>query len=259
MRTIPRSYGGALRAMLALRQRTRFAEQDLARAIPVDATMQRRLQVASSALDRQHFTMRDAISDSGYRSVHCVVAFCIVLDALKELAPQRVYVEHWQRAAERGVLSIYATAAHRAHWDVAFTAGLLSEIGVLLREMYEASSDSSAAGVTAPSPHPNAGGRDPIATDLALTFAEYWGLPAELAEALGGPAVASDEPSILALIETANRVGRRLRGDGPEIARAEDDVVIERLEAIGGIAWVSANARELIELAFVNGEIADVA
>jgi len=259
VRTIPRSYGGALRAMLALRQRTRFAEQDLARAIPVDSTMQRRLQIASSALERQHFTMRDAINDSGYRSVHCVVVFRIVLDALKELSPQHAYAEHWLRAAERGVLSIFATAAHRAHWDVAFTAGLLSEIGVLLREMYESSSDSPASGLTAPPPHSNVGGGDPIATDLALTFAEHWGLPAELTEALGGPAVAGDEPSIFALIETANRVGRRLRGDAPESARAEDDVVIERLEAIGGSAWVSASARELIELAFVNGEVADVA
>ncbi len=245
--------------MLALRERTRFAEQDLARAIPVDATMQRRLQVSSSALESQHFTMRDAITESGYRNVHSVVISCIVLDALNDLAPQRLHVEHWRRAAERGVISIYATAAHHAHWDIAFAAGFISEIGALLREIYEASDGAPAAGVSASPPDSSAGDRDPIATDLALTFAEHWGLQGEMLELLGGPAAGGDEPSILALIETANRVGRRLHGGEPESAHPEDEVVVQRLEAIGGRTWVSANAHELISLAFVDDEISNAA
>lgn len=259
VRTIPRSYGANLRAMLALRERTRFAEQDLARAIPVDSSVQHRLQVASRALERQHFTMRDAIVESGYRNVHCVVVSCIALDALNELAPQRSYMPYWLRAAERGVISIYATAAHHAHWDVAFAAGFLSEVGTLLRQIYEASGDAPAAGVSAPPADTIAEDRDPIATDLALTFAEHWGLQGEMLELLGGSAAGGDEPSILAVIETANRVGRRLRGGEPESAHPEDEVVVQRLEAIGGRTWVSANAHELISLAFVDDAISDAA
>ena len=258
VRTIPGSYGGGLRALLALRERTPFAEQDLARIAPADVLTQRRIQASARAEGDHRFTMRDAITESGYRNVHCVAVACLVADALGEVAPQGPFQASWYRAAERGILAIFAASTQRAHVDSAFTAGFVFEIGDLLCEMYEATQRHS-ANEAAPESLPASANGDLASTDLAVALAERWRLPPEILEAVGGPPAEDGEPSILGLIETADRVMARLVAGEPASERPEDGIVMQRLEAMGGREWLDRSAQRLIDLAFVDDRLTKVA
>lgn len=259
VRTTRRDRAYVLCNLLALREGDEFAAQELARLIPADARAHRRLQAATDASEHRLFTVRDGIARSGYRSVHSVSIACLVLDALGETAPQRPNVDFWLRAAERGVLAILAGHAHRAHVDVAFAAGFLADVGILMLAMFERLERGTSGDEVGLEVHAAAARRGGPGAELGAVLAEHWGLPPELAEAMGGPPADGPGVSIREVMASAERAAAWTRGGDRPAAGSVDETLLHMLEAQGGQPWLAGRSRRFVELAFVDDGVTDAA
>ncbi|MEX1021670.1 MAG: HDOD domain-containing protein [Dehalococcoidia bacterium] len=179
----------------------RFSAHELATVIASDQVLTSRLlRLANSAYygsARRIGSVRDAVVLLGFRTVHQVALAACMIDTPRR-AGSLDYGAFWQFSIATGLLAEILARVDARHQDVAFTAGVMHNIGLLAldqqrpRLLAEVTARARAQTETLHQAERALLGYTD--TDLGAALTEHWNFPASLCEALREHSRPLDDP-----------------------------------------------------------------
>jgi len=216
-----------LQRLLPLREDSPFTMQTLGEIASADEHQANRLRLASRHNGHSGpalITIRDALRESGHRSVYCVTVACALAGAVDREMRALEHAAWWGGAMRLAILGQVVAAVSRHHADSAFAAALLADLGdLIVRVHFPALAHDAAHRGLAPEDERAAWGYSQ--RDLALALARHWELPPHLVEAIAREDCAcAEEPAgtpLYALVDQARALDARLRGLGDPTSGGE--------------------------------------
>ncbi len=247
--------------ILQLTEDDRFSAHELATVIASDqALTSRLLRLANSAYygaSRKIGTVRDAVVLLGFRTVRQVSLASCMLDNPRPLTNLR-YDDFWQFSIATGLLAEILARVEGQHQDVAFTAGVVHNIGLLALDQHRphllGEVVTRARQQTETLHQAQRGLMGFTDTDLGGALTEHWNFPAPLCNAVREHSRSLDSPpedGTLAAIVARARIFARSYGMSDGLAerpdpRPDSDWVSEplslTLEREGGMDRILARA-----------------
>lgn len=189
------------RKILQLTEGDRFSAHELATIIASDQALTARLlRLANSAYygsSRRIGTVRDAVVLLGFRTVRQVSLASCMLDNPRPLTNLR-YEDFWQFSIATGLLAEILARTEGQHQDVAFTAGVVHNIGLLALDQHRprllAEVVTRARQQRETLHQAQRGLMRFTDTDLGGALTEHWNFPAPLCEAVREHSRSLDSP-----------------------------------------------------------------
>ena len=264
----PTQQGRLVLLMLDMDEDNDASRLELTRLVASDRRLAGRLRHVASgeAVSLAHPlpTICHAIEALGFRAVHSTALACSFIDMLEGICSRLHFITFWRHSVSVAMLAQVLAAVEQQHRDVAFTAGVLHNIGRLVLDR-EAPGVLSAACTDAETDdvrlsdavHSLLGFSD---ADLAGAIARRWDLPDAIVEAVSGwgapGALAS--PALDGLVARAAAYAAVLGlSDGLEphgSAAVEPSLapLAEAMEQLGGADWLRARIETIIEAALLS-------
>ncbi|MCK9486544.1 MAG: HDOD domain-containing protein [Dehalococcoidia bacterium] len=220
------------RRILQLTEDERFSAHELATVIASDQALTARLlRLANSAYygaSRRIGTVRDAVVLLGFRTVRQVSLASCMLDNPRPLTNLR-YEDFWQFSIATGLLAEVQARAEGQHQDVAFTAGVVHNIGLLALDQHRPhllAEVVTRARQQSETLHQAQRGLMGFAdTDLGGALTEHWNFPTPLCNAVREHSRSLDNPpadGTLAALVARARIFARAYGLSDGLAERPD-------------------------------------
>ena len=235
--------------VLTLTEGERFSAQELAGAISADAVLSAKmLRLANSAyygFPRKITTIRDAIVLLGFRAVRSAVLAAGMIEVLPG-SNALDYDRFWQFSVTVGMLAEIQARAIGRHLDVAFTAGVIHNIGRLALDQHRSSAfrevlNSVGHGVDIIEAERRVLGF--TEADLGGALALRWNFPDELVDAVANHALElkqlSDQQSLTACVVRARLFAHSLG--------VTDGVASERPESDDDSRWIDPSVSAVLK------------
>ena len=235
--------------VLTLTEGERFSAQELAGAISADAVLSAKmLRLANSAyygFPRKITTIRDAIVLLGFRAVRSAVLAAGMIEVLPG-SNALDYERFWQFSVTVGMLAEIQARAIGRHLDVAFTAGVIHNIGRLALDQHRSSAfrevlNSVGHGVDIIEAERRVLGF--TEADLGGALALRWNFPDELVDAVAHHALElkqlSDQQSLTACVVRARLFAHSLG--------VTDGVASERPESDDDSRWIDPSVSAVLK------------
>ena len=235
--------------MLTLTEGERFSAQELAGAISADAVLSAKmLRLANSAyygFPRKITTIRDAIVLLGFRAVRSAVLAAGMIEVLPG-SNALDYERFWQFSVTVGMLAEIQARAIGRHLDVAFTAGVIHNIGRLALDQHRSSAfrevlNSVGHGVDIIEAERRVLGF--TEADLGGALALRWNFPDELVDAVAHHALEldqiPDQQSLAACVVRARLFAHSLG--------VTDGVASERPESDDDSRWIDPSVSAVLK------------
>ena len=235
--------------VLTLTEGERFSAQELAGAISADAVLSAKmLRLANSAyygFPRKITTIRDAIVLLGFRAVRSAVLAAGMIEVLPG-SNALDYERFWQFSVTVGMLAEIQARAIGRHLDVAFTAGVIHNIGRLALDQHRSSAfrevlNSVGHGVDIIEAERRVLGF--TEADLGGALALRWNFPDELVDAVANHALElkqlSDQQSLTACVVRARLFAHSLG--------VTDGVASERPESDDDSRWIDPSVSAVLK------------
>ena len=261
-------HGNLVLLLLDMDEGEEIAQQDLTRIVLSNRWLAGRLRrVASTeavALAHPIPTIRHAVEALGFRAVHSTALACSFIDTLAGTCQSLHFITFWRHSVGVGMLAQVLAAVEQQHRDLAFTAGVLHNIGRLVLDR-EAPAVLSAAcmharvdEVSLPEAVHSLLGFDDV--DIAGIIARRWELPDPIPEAVSGWRApdALVSPALDGLVARAAAYAAVLGlSDGLEPSRPaapapELAPVAAAMEQLGGLDWLNARIETIVEAALLS-------
>ena len=218
--------------ILQLTEGDRFSAHELATVIASDQALTARLlRLANSAYygaSRKIGTVRDAVVLLGFRTVRQVSLASCMLDDHRPLT-NLDYEDFWQFSITTGLLAEILARVEGQHQDVAFTAGVVHNIGLLALDQQRpgllAEVVTRAKQQTETLHQAQRGLLGFTDTDLGGALTEHWNFPAPLCNAVREHSRSLDAPpadGTLAAIVARARIFARSYGMSDGLAERPD-------------------------------------
>ncbi len=236
--------------VLALTEGERFSAQELAGAISADAVLSAKmLRLSNSAyygFPRKITTIREAIVLLGFRAVRSAVLAAGMIEVMPG-SNALDYDRFWQYSVTVGMLAEIQARAIGRHLDVAFTAGVIHNIGRIALDQHRSTAFREVL---------DAAGEDGVTiidaerrvlgfteADLGGALALHWSFPEELVEAVACHAVEPeqlpDQQSLAACVVRARLFAHALG--------VTDGVASERPESDDDSRWIDPSVSVVLK------------
>ena len=235
--------------VLALTEGERFSAQELAGAISADAVLSAKmLRLANSAyygFPRKITTIRDAIVLLGFRAVRSAVLAAGMIEVLPG-SNALDYERFWQFSVTVGMLAEIQARAIGRHLDVAFTAGVVHNIGRLALDQHRSSAFGEVLHLAGQGVSVVEAERRVLGfteADLGGALALRWNFPDELVDAVANHALElkqlSDQQSLTACVVRARLFAHSLG--------VTDGVASERPESDDDSRWIDPSVSAVLK------------
>ncbi len=235
--------------VLALTEGERFSAQELAGAISADAVLSAKmLRLANSAyygFPRKIATIREAIVLLGFRAVRSAVLAAGMIEVLPG-SNALDYDRFWQFSVTVGMLAEIQARAIGRHLDVAFTAGVIHNIGRLALDQHRSSAFREVLNTVGHGVDIVEAERRVLGfteADLGGALALRWNFPDELVDAVAHHALEleqmPDQQSLAACVVRARLFAHSLG--------VTDGVASERPESDDDSRWIDPSVSAVLK------------
>ena len=235
--------------VLALTEGERFSAQELAGAISADAVLSAKmLRLANSAyygFPRKIATIREAIVLLGFRAVRSAVLAAGMIEVLPG-SNVLDYDRFWQFSVTVGMLAEIQARAIGRHLDVAFTAGVVHNIGRLALDQHRSSAFGEVLHLAGQGVSVVEAERRVLGfteADLGGALALRWNFPDELVDAVAHHALEleqiPDRQSLAACVVRARLFAHSLG--------VTDGVASERPESDDDSRWIDPSVSAVLK------------